>query len=249
MSLKILLVGEFCTDKYIYGKVPRLSPEAPCPVFEPDYTSLNDGMGGNVGNNIKAMFPYIELTSEFFDTGVKTRYVDKNSGYQIMRLDENIRWTEKTNDYDLGDITKYDAIIISDYNKGFISNNLIEKLVEHPLVFVDTKRTDLSVFNNAIIKINQKEYNNVTKYHTGKLIVTLGAEGAQYNNTIYPVEKVSIKDLSGAGDTFLAALALYHTFGHSLEESIKVANIAASIAVSKPGTAVVTNDELEGRLI
>lgn len=247
--MNILLVGEYCIDRYHDGHVPRLSPEAPCPVFQIVSTTMNHGMAGNVAANLTAMYPSINLTKTFFDTGVKTRFIDMDSGYQIMRLDEEIKPGEEPSCIvGLPQLASYDAVIISDYNKGFITDDVIKQVISHPHVYVDTKKQDLRVFGNATIKVNKKEYSRLTHHHTGPLIVTMGAQGAQYNGVMYPVGKVDIKDLSGAGDTFLAALAIYHTLGRSLEDSIRVANIAATIAVSKPKTSVVTQQELEAKL-
>jgi D-beta-D-heptose 7-phosphate kinase/D-beta-D-heptose 1-phosphate adenosyltransferase len=165
-----------------------------------------------------------------------------------LRIDENDK-TSKISQGKLREICNnvfqeifYDAIIISDYCKGFLSEEDIELIAtRNNNVFLDTKKI-LGEWCNDVtfIKINHTEFDRTkhTIEYLGiyeKMIITRSHEGCEYHNELYPVEKVNIKDVSGAGDTFVAAFAL--KFFETLEErpSIEYANEIASIVVSKRG--------------
>ncbi len=100
-NLKILVIGEECTDKFVYCKVNRLSPEAPVPVLIPVKTTKNSGMAGNVVANLKALEPtYITMLMAQTEVITKTRYVEEKSNHMFFRLDEGeetinpIRWSK-----------------------------------------------------------------------------------------------------------------------------------------------------------
>ena len=142
--MNILVIGEVCTDKFIYCKINRLSPEAPVPILSPTYTTKNSGMAGNVVANLKALEPTC-ITMLLGQTEVitKTRYIEEKSNHMFLRVDEGeenitpIKWSK-----DFETIIKdSDLVIVSDYNKGFLSENDIEYICNsHPLVFLDTKK-------------------------------------------------------------------------------------------------------------
>ena len=139
----------------------------------------------------------------------------------------------------------YDALVISDYDKGFLNVQQICELVgwfDGP-IFIDSKKTVLPT-QGCFVKINQTEkkllngdYNN--------LIVTKGAGGADYDGVNYPAEKTKIVDVVGAGDTFLAALVYFHLLYGNIEEAIPFANKAAAIAVQNFGTYVLTEEDVQ----
>ena len=139
----------------------------------------------------------------------------------------------------------YDAIIISDYNKGFLSCKDIEYIGQkHDLVFLDTKKV-LGSWAKTInyIKINLNEYEK-TKHMldeeiNNNLIITMGSSGARHKGIVYPVSKVEIKDVSGAGDTFLAGLVASYIESECIEKSIKFANECATKVVQKKGVSVI----------
>ena len=80
---------------------------------------------------------------------------------------------------------------------------------------------------------------------TSNLIVTKGSTGAEYKGKLYPGEKVNVFDVVGAGDTFLSALTYGYLKYGSIEKSIPLANKAAAIAVSYPGTYVLTEKDVK----
>jgi len=247
-SLNVLVIGDYCIDEFNYGSCNRLSPEAPVPVFDLFYTNTMIGMSGNVYTNLKNLNLNVDLVKNE-ETVIKTRFIDLKSKHHLLRVDQNVL-IDKLN---LDNIKKfdYDAVIISDYDKGFITNEIIPnllKLFKCP-IFVDSKKTDLSKYENCIIKINETEYSKVEKYPTNyELIVTLGENGAKYNNKIIPTKKVQVFDVSGAGDTFIASLVTKYLLCKDLEKSIKFANICSSLVVTKSGTASVLLEEVINEL-
>ena len=237
--MKILLIGDSCIDKYVYGDAKRLSPEAPVPVLNYIRTTKTEGMAWNVFNNLKAFGVEVDMITQE-ERIVKTRFIDKKSNQQILRVDEEYEVEElkfeKPED-------NYDALVISDYNKGFITQEKLFEIVysfQGP-VFVDTKKQEIP--HGCFTKVNDIEYENL-KTPTDNLIITRGGKGAEYQGKLYPAEKVNVFDVAGAGDTFLAALVVGYIQTKSIETSIPYANKAAAIAVSHAGTYVLTKEDI-----
>jgi D-beta-D-heptose 7-phosphate kinase/D-beta-D-heptose 1-phosphate adenosyltransferase len=187
---------------------------------------------------------------------VKTRIIDERSGQQLLRIDENnisepIKVSKET-------IKEYnpDCIIISDYDKGSLSYEAIEEIIDHYQgpIFIDTKKTDVERFDHiwpqreVYVKINEQESKALRSYHRN-LIVTKGKEGALYKDVLHPAPLVEVSDVCGAGDTFLAALAYYHTTNNNIEAAIKYANYAASITVKHLGVYAPTLKEIDDAII
>ena len=145
--------------------------------------------------------------------------------------------------YDLPE-DKYDALVISDYDKGFLTTEKIFELVEwfDGPVFIDSKKTKLPK-KSCFVKINDLEYSKLDK-PAKNLIITRGGKGAEYKGKVYPGEKVDVFDAVGAGDTFLSALVYFYLKYGKIEKSIPYANKAASIAVSHFGTYVLTKEDV-----
>ena len=249
--MKILVIGESCKDVFTYGTCPRLTPEAPVPVFNPVETIENGGMAKNVQKNILAFGVECHLlTNENWQNIKKTRYIEQRSNHMFLRVDYNDEDYGEVNIKDLNyDI--YDAVIISDYNKGFLSEEDIRTIsLSHKNTFLDTKKFLGEWCENiTYVKINNFEYER-TKHKLNKkirknLIVTLGSQGALHNNITYPVEKVEIKDVAGAGDTFVSALAVKYTGTHNISESIEYANNCATKVVQKRGVSVFGKGDKE----
>jgi D-beta-D-heptose 7-phosphate kinase/D-beta-D-heptose 1-phosphate adenosyltransferase len=242
-QLKILLIGDDCIDTYVYGTVDRISPEAPVPVFEPVYEFVKDGMAGNVRKNLEAL----GCTVNFLHgkTSRKKRIIDKRSKQQLLRIDN-----DETSDPIIIDseLPEYDAIVISDYNKGAVTYELVEDLrsrFKGP-IFIDTKKTDLARFNGCYIKINQLEHKRATSLPDDKwLIVTHGSDGAVWNGWVFPAEVVGdVTDVTGAGDTFLAAFAYEYLIQEYVQAAIKFAIRASGITVQHVGVYAPRLDQL-----
>lgn len=242
-SFKILLLGDSCYDYYHYGRVNRISPEAPIPVFDFDHVTKKRGMASNVYDNLKALGADVHIVTSFSEN--KRRYIDLKSGQQLLRVDEKIN-TETYEDAVGLLYSDYDAIVISDYNKGFLSYENIEEIIEsfHGPIFIDTKKTDLVRFESAIVKINELEHEKATSF-CSSLIVTHGGKNVTYGEDSYSPPKVDVHDVCGAGDTFLAALAFEYLRKNDMERAIHFAMAAASITVQKIGVYAPTLEEIE----
>ena len=143
------------------------------------------------------------------------------------------------------DLKNYKLIVISDYNKGFLTESDIEYIcANHDNVFIDTKKIlGPWALGAKFIKINNFEYNNSKKYLTPeleeKIIWTKGSIGATYKGKTYPVKKVDVKDSSGAGDSFMAALVIEYINTNNIESAIKFANEKASEVVKHKGVTII----------
>tara|TARA_B100000427_G_scaffold128376_1_gene106835 strand:+ start:16492 stop:17205 length:714 start_codon:yes stop_codon:yes gene_type:complete len=233
-----------------------LSPEAPVPVMEYIRTETAEGMASNVRANLLSFGVNVYLMTNELKP-VKTRFVDERSNQQLMRMDENDEvadygWELPTSDYyptgtvhhePIGE--PFDAMIISDYDKGFLDTEKIFEMVEafDGPVFIDSKKTKLPK-KGCFIKINELEDSKLKGIYRNK-IVTKGSAGAEYKGKIYPGEKVPCFDVAGAGDTFLCALVYFYLEYGTIEKAIPYANKAASIAVQNTGTYVLTGDDID----
>jgi len=243
---KILLIGDNCIDRYNIGTIDRLSPEAPVPVIQIVETYDVPGMADNVNKNLVNLnCAVVFVTNDEVIT--KTRYIDKRSGQHMLRVDDEPRvqpWDGSIGEYSYD---MFDAVIISDYNKGFLTYEHIQDVInkfDGP-VFVDTKKQDLAQIQGAIIKINQVEYSRLTSQPSNsELIVTLGGDGVLWKDKVYPASKVEVSDVCGAGDTFLAALAVQYLYTQSAEKAIIFAMVAAGITVQHRGNYAPSYDEI-----
>ena len=239
-QLKILLIGDSCTDEYVYGTCERLNPEAPVPILRFNRKDTTRGMAWNVRENLMSfgMEVYI-LTNE--EPITKTRYIDERSNQHILRVDDERPL--KPMDYELPE-DEYDALVISDYDKGFLTAKRIQELVDwfDGPVFIDSKKTKLPK-KDCYLKINEVESKLLRGYKN--LIVTKGAGGADYNKVNYPGEKTKIVDVVGAGDTFLSALVYFYLLCGTIEKAIPYANRAAAIAVQNFGTYVLRENDVK----
>lgn len=237
---KVLLIGDSCIDEYVYGICERLNPEAPVPILKYSKKEVKHGMAWNVKGNLQAFGIEVHmLTNE--EKIIKTRYIDEKYNHQILRVD-----TEDPVKPMECDLPKdhFDAIVISDYDKGFITKERLFNIVftSRCPVFVDSKKTDLPE-TNCYIKINEEESKKLKNNHDN-LIVTRGSKGAEFGGVNYPGEKVNVFDVVGAGDTFLSALVYFYLKCGKIEYAIPYANKAAAIAVQNFGTYVLTQNDV-----
>lgn len=193
---------------------------------------------------------------------IKTRYVDESTGYIMLRVDRDAKGEPFETRLLYPALSKnIGAIIVSDYAKGFLNKKNIRGITKmagefNIPVFLDTKLT-LGAWSKNVtyVKINQKEWEHNLK--TGcphpelfcqHLIVTSASEGTflttRSGRTYFSVEKVNVADVCGAGDTFLAALALKYVSSHDICSAIEFANAVASFSVTKHGVYAVTQQDL-----
>jgi len=243
----ITVIGELCRDVFKYGNVTRLCPEAPVPVLTDVYKELNWGMAGNVQENLLAHNPELNINLIHQKNLIKkTRYIDDKTNHMFLRVDEGenevdtLILTPET----IQTITESDLVIVSDYNKGFLTEEVLIQIGKlSKLSIIDTKKTiskDL-IDSFTFIKLNEHEYQrnkNISDKNKDKFIITLGMNGAKHDDIVFlsPSPKQTI-DVSGAGDTFTAFFSLKYFETKNISESIKFANQMASIVVSKRGVA------------
>ena len=309
--VRVLVIGDAMLDRYVYGHVERISPEAPVPVFVPRETKTMLGGAGNVAANLQSLGCSVHLLtrvgskaerqtlSVICDSGIvvhplvqsgfkmptKTRIIAGNN--HLMRIDDEMfvplapsgssRLVRELSRL----LANVDVLLISDYGKGFLVSSACHAAIEAAReagcpVVVDPKGADYTKYAWAtLVKPNLKELALATRrtfdshapnfwadvessarelvaaHHFGGLLVTLSENGMLYvpadsaEAAIHlPTEAQEVFDVSGAGDTSLAVLGAALGAGIDIFESMRLANAAAGVVVSKLGTATVTCEEL-----
>lgn len=240
-KFKILLLGDDCVDIYKYGTVDRISPEAPVPIIRNCRTEKKPGMAGNVKKNLENLGCVVRYVCG--ETSTKTRLIDEKSMQHIVRIDQDV--ISEPIKFDFLNLSNYDAIVISDYDKGAVTSFVIRELrtlYDGP-IFVDTKKQNLSDFEGCFVKINQLEYSRAKTY-CSDLIVTLGEKGVMYKNKKYKTKQVNVTDVCGAGDTFLAALTYKYLESKNIDTAIQFAIAASCVTVQHVGTYAPTLEEI-----
>jgi len=301
---KILIVGDLILDRYIWGKVSRISPEAPVPIVE--VTAENYLLGGsaNVANNIASLGGHATivgvaghdrggeiLTKILTERGIQSDGVFRSSrpttmkarviahSQQVVRFDREDKnkvegkLLKNILDYLYSEIPRHDAVIISDYKKGVISAELVEKVLKESrpkniFVAVDPKIGHFHCYRKvSLITPNIHEASNASgieikdekslinagkallrKLACSAVLITRGEHGMSLfrkDKVVHiPTVAKNVFDVTGAGDTVIATFTLAYTAGASMEESAVIANHAAGIVVGEVGTAVITLDHL-----
>ena len=248
---RVLLIGEQCDDIFIYGDTPRLSPEGPAPVFIPTKEVYNGGMGMNVMGNLMALD--IDVDFEHQQSPItKTRHIHESSNTLLLRIDEEKNIDNIGNRLPKLDFWDYPMVVVSDYNKGFLTEEDIAYIAyKHPNTICDTKKKlgdwcrDL-----RFIKLNRSEFENNKEFIEEndwileKLIITLDKDGCMYNGTTYPTEQVEIMDISGAGDTFVAGFVKMFLDTKDIPQSIQFANRCSAQVVQKRGVTTIDYENL-----
>ncbi len=248
--VKILIIGELCTDVYVYGDVNRLSPEAPIPVINPIRYVKNAGMAGNVYQNILSLVKNSEVLHWSQSESItKTRYVHEKSNQMLLRVDEGESKSVDPLTFLSPDmlqtIRDSDLIVISDYNKGYLTEEMIIRISkEAKLSLLDTKKklNSNTIENITFVKLNEiesKHNQELVEKYPEKFILTLGSKGARYKDKIYPSNKPQETiDVSGAGDSFIASFGLMYLKSSDIDQSIEFANDVCSDVVNKRGVSL-----------
>jgi len=304
----VLVIGDVIIDEYIWGKVSRISPEAPVPILDVVSESQRLGGAANVIHNLHALggIPLLcsvvgkdrngETLTEALraigvstegividptrPTTIKTRMIANHQ--QVARLDRESREdiSEEITQRIIGTITRLlpqtDAIIIEDYGKGVVTEELVQAVVslaqQHgKIVAVDPKTNYFSRYNGvSVLTPNHHEAGAALHMtlHThddllfaGKqllenltcayVLITRGEEGMSLFEqqsqmvTHVPTMAHEVYDVTGAGDTVIAALTLGLAAGGNPVDAVLVSNAAAGVVVGKIGTATVNQQELE----
>lgn len=256
-QLKILLIGETCIDFYLLGRYAnrkysetkiegKLHNNVPIFNIKSQYQRM--GMAANVKENFINLGHEITfLTNE--QPILKKRYVDINTKEHVLRVDAfdeckqlNMSLLKNINFREL------DVVVFSDYNKGLITREVMEyvRLNFKGYIFVDSKKTNLEMFDSCILKINESEHKKVVNFPKEyELIVTKGPNGAEHAGVLYAAHSVdNVIDICGAGDNFLAGIAImYHTTSE-FNTSIKFANYCASTCLGSIGVKPITKKEV-----
>ena len=295
---RILVIGDLMLDRYIWGNVERISPEAPVPVVEVVKESVNLGGASNVANNISALdgHAYIigvvgkDNKAKLMEDLLKERNItpllieDENRpttekirvlavSQQLLRIDRENKEKlspdaeERILEKIKSVIDEIDAVIVSDYGKGVITKKVMDYLVSTgKMVFVDPKPSNFKLYKHiTIMTPNKKEaYESINapretplvevgkeimkRLEIDKLLITLGAEGMALflGNEITKISTKAKKvfDVTGAGDTVIATLAMAKVAGGTWKESTCLANYAAGYVVGEIGTATVDRKTL-----
>ncbi len=301
--LHVLVVGDVMLDRYLYGSVERISPEAPVPVFSRGRESAMPGGAGNVARNITALGARATLVglvgarsealrdaiaaagitdalveSATRPTTTKLRIVAGNQ--QMMRIDDEATGAPSEAEttallaaIEAALAARPDAVILSDYGKGVLALPILARLrAAGVAVFVDPKGADFSRYAGATcITPNAAEMALAAGLPTrsdedcaaaaravmardgvSAILVTRSAKGMMLVRPdamlSIPARAQEVFDVSGAGDTVIAALALAHAGGRSLEDAMRIANAAAGIVVARLGTATTSAAELTAAL-
>ena len=251
--MKIAVVGDSCTDRYVYGSCERLSPEGPVPILGKKYQHDIGGMSLNVYNNLVNMIGSETLTlySNNHKNMEKVRFVDEKTNQLLLRVDINDQ-CNRISEATKMDIKEkaYDAIVVSDYCKGYMTDeDIIELGMCAPVSFLDSKRKltkdIVGAFNS--IKLNEYECKlnkQLVDKYTKKFVVTLGSKGVMFLNDILPPPKVlQTYDVSGAGDTFLAGIVSRLMQQDTIYNAIDFAQQCANKVIQERGTCVYKKGE------
>jgi rfaE bifunctional protein kinase chain/domain len=301
--VRILVVGDVMLDRYWYGEVSRISPEAPVPVVKFSRNEERPGGAANVARNAAALGARVTLLSvvgndepghrltellrsekitarlhrdRTIDTTVKLRVIGPQR-HQLLRIDFETEPSHEILHSKLADYTKLvagcDAIILSDYGKGGLAHiaRMISLAKRHGKpVLIDPKGNDFARYQGAtLVTPNLNEFRNVAggwrnepelaaraqqlrrKLKVDALLVTRGADGMtlfeRARRLHVPVQAREVSDVTGAGDTVIATMAVVLAAGSPMDEAVRVANRAAGIVVGKFGTAVAYPEELFGK--
>lgn len=309
-KVKVLIVGDVMIDRFWWGDVTRISPEAPVPVVNLNRTSTAPGGAANVAANVSGLgaecflvgvvgddkeaeilpeiLSQINVSTEFLiktqnrPTTVKTRVIAHSQ--QIVRIDrekkiplddfeENQVWRIIS-----GLLERVEIIVLSDYGKGVLTENLLARLINYgndngKFVLIDPKGKDFTKYKGATAltpnRFEAAEFYQledtspeVIKKAGGKLmselllknlLITQGEAGMMlFQNNFDPIHLTAfarkVYDVTGAGDTVIACLAVALGSGMSFEEAAKLSNIAAGLAVEQIGTTAISLEMLENAL-
>ncbi|HJW26485.1 MAG TPA: D-glycero-beta-D-manno-heptose-7-phosphate kinase [Rhodocyclaceae bacterium] len=302
-DVRLLVVGDVMLDRYWFGEVSRISPEAPVPVVKVERLEERLGGAANVARNAAAVGAQTALLSVVgndeagrslarllqeggidaglqvdgdIDTTVKLRVIGRQQ--QLLRIDfETVPSHEilqaKLQEFQRR-VENCDAVILSDYGKGGLAH--ISEMIQLARaagkpVLVDPKGDEYGKYAGAtVITPNRSELKQVVGRWSSEeelarkaqalraelgleaLLVTRSEEGMTLfrdGEVVHqPAQAREVFDVSGAGDTVIATLAVMLASGADWKEAIRVANVAAGIVVGKLGTAVVTREELQAAL-
>ena len=236
--MRILVIGDACIDEYRYGEIRRVNPESTAPLLSFEDSEEKLGMAFNVAKNLRSFGAVVELLVPT-EMSRKIRYIDRRTGEHLLRVDHDVQAQPCL----IGSKYMFDAIVISDYDKGFVTNEGVQKLRKRfkGPIYMDTKKHNLADFPGIYIKINQRElYESTSIPEPDKLIVTYGAKGCGYKESLYPAKVIEVVDVCGAGDVFLAAMVYKHLETGDMDVALPFANEKAALSCQSLGAVCVS---------
>jgi len=291
---QIAVVGDIILDRYLYGDVDRISPEAPVPVILVKKKESVLGGAANVAHNLAALGAHPTIVGVIGDdeagkelqyklqekkinckliidskrpTTEKTRVVSRNQ--QLVRIDQEDHAEISTEDEDrvLKTLESFSTIIVSDYKKGTITKRIMEHLTNRSkagslLLLIDPKPDNKELYRGATVMTpNLKEARDMCgqldidslgsalQEYCPNILITLGAEGMHLaekgrQSLRLKTRAKEVYDVTGAGDTVIASLALAKAAGASWQEAAFIANIAAGVSVGHFGNYAPSPTEL-----
>ena len=255
--MKVLVIGDIIIDKYIYGTSTRLSPEAPVPVVAQERTVETTGGAGLVYENLKSLGVDVELYEYNQSKCVKTRVMC--DGHYVTRIDNDYYadGAEVLDDILKIDFSKYEFVILSDYNKGVLDKSV--EIIKHInsffcKVIVDPKTHAENYEGAWLVKPNRKEFDELGfNQWQGNIITTSASDPvlATIEDEKYFVEMdpIEVADVTGAGDCFLAAFVYGLTRSYNYKKCLDLAIQGARTSVVHSGTYTLKTSDLEERII
>jgi len=242
---KVVVIGDACRDIFYYGFCDRIAPESPVPILNIEKIESNGGMAMNVVNNLRSLGVECDaVVNREWENLTKERYVSHHTNHMFLRVDNDLNKYHRCDELSNIDFSLYDVVVVSDYDKGFLLEEDIKYICSKTEnVFLDTKKKLGPWCKNAkIIKINTAEFlktkDTISQEMKKKIIVTMGPLGSKYRGEIFPTPEVEIKDVSGAGDSFLSGLVVKYAQTKDIIKSIKFATECATRVVQKRGVSV-----------
>ena len=244
LRLNVKVVGDSCLDIFSYCKTLRLAPDKPVPILEVLRQVESPGMAANTERNLQALGAKTTLVTNLgWEQVRKERFVDEATNHMFLRVDT----APPKPAINLDEVSfANQVVVISDYDKGFLSEADIEEITSQAkLVFLDSKKPlGPWALGVDIIKINSVEYRQsaafIEEMLRAKTVWTQGSGGANWNGVNYPSEALEVIDVSGAGDSFMAGLVVGYLSSGDLERAIRFANEVAREVVSHRGVTVPT---------
>jgi len=255
--MKVLVIGDIITDRYIYGTSERLSPEAPVPIVRQKRIEETVGGAGLVYENLKSLGVDVELYDSGWRRSLKTRVIC--DGHYVTRIDDDfiVPGNEFLDNIKLVNFSKYDYVILSDYNKGTLDYAI--EIIAHInkfncKVIVDPKRQARHYEGAWLVKPNSSEFEGLgfTKW-LGNIITTNAANPviAEIDKEYYTVsvDPVEVSDVTGAGDCFLAGFVYGLSRGYNYKTCLEMAVKGSTKSVKHTGTYILKVEDLEERVI
>lgn len=245
--IKVLVIGDSMLDNYHFGRVERISQEAPVPVFIEESQKGRPGGAANVATNLREVGCQVESLWNTETITTKHRYLVGHQ--QIFRRDKDVIAQPTEEHYARLALADPSLIVLSDYAKGFLTQRLVQAAMAKGVpVVVDPKSQCWEKYRGATV-ICPNHHEMIEDANGWTIVEKRGSQGLRIHRpeqmTIdIPARAKQVFDVTGAGDTVTALMAASLATGSDLIDAAHIANIAAGIVVGKIGTAACSKEEL-----